>query len=137
MSTPGFTSAAVPVLPAVTGGGDPPAGGSSLCLQVLGPLRLWRDGVEVDAGPPQQALLLALFLTRVGRPASTSDLIDLIWGDDVPASALNVSSSTRPEPTWLSNGMRRRSLMTVAVVLQRRYTLDAIARRDRVEANAG
>ncbi|MFC4588963.1 BTAD domain-containing putative transcriptional regulator [Sphaerisporangium corydalis] len=46
--------------------------------------------MEVDAGPRQQALLLALFLARVGRPTSTSELIDLIWGDDVPASALNV-----------------------------------------------
>jgi DNA-binding SARP family transcriptional activator len=59
-------------------------------LQVLGPLRLWRDGTELDAGPRQQAFLLALLLARVGRPTSTSELIDLIWGDDVPASALNV-----------------------------------------------
>lgn len=59
-------------------------------LQVLGPLRLWRDGAELDAGPRQQAFLLALLLARAGRPTSTSELIDLIWGDDVPASALNV-----------------------------------------------
>jgi DNA-binding SARP family transcriptional activator len=59
-------------------------------LQILGPLRLWRDGAELDAGPRQQAFLLALLLARVGKPTSTSELIDLIWGDDVPASALNV-----------------------------------------------
>lgn len=59
-------------------------------LQVLGPLRLWRDGTEVDAGPRQQAFLLTLLLARAGRPTSTNELIDLIWGDDVPASALNV-----------------------------------------------
>ena len=29
-------------------------------------------------------------LARVGRPTSTSELIDLIWGDDVPASAVNI-----------------------------------------------
>jgi DNA-binding SARP family transcriptional activator len=63
---------------------------SSVSLQVLGPLRLWRDGVELDPGPRQQALLLALLLTRVGRPTSTSELIDLIWAEDAPASALNV-----------------------------------------------
>ncbi|GAB3845785.1 ATP-binding protein [Dactylosporangium cerinum] len=61
-----------------------------MSLRVLGPLRLWRGGAEVDAGPRQQAVLLALLLARVGRPTSTSELIDLIWGDDVPASALNV-----------------------------------------------
>jgi DNA-binding SARP family transcriptional activator len=34
--------------------------------------------------------LLALLLARVDRPVSTTELIDLIWADDVPASALNV-----------------------------------------------
>jgi DNA-binding SARP family transcriptional activator len=67
-----------------------PAGGIPLRFQVLGPLRVWRNGVELDAGPRQQAYLLALLLTRVGRPTSTSDLIDLIWSADVPASALNI-----------------------------------------------
>lgn len=59
-------------------------------LQILGPLRLWRDGVEVDAGPPQQAYLLALLLARYGRPTSTAELVDLIWGEGAPVSALNV-----------------------------------------------
>nr|WP_035925042.1 MULTISPECIES: BTAD domain-containing putative transcriptional regulator [Pseudofrankia] len=59
-------------------------------LQILGPLRVWRDGAELDAGPRQQAQLLALLLAHVGRPVSTRELIDLIWPDDVPASALNV-----------------------------------------------
>ncbi|OHV48755.1 AAA family ATPase [Pseudofrankia sp. BMG5.37] len=71
-------------------GGDPPAGAGTPCLQILGPLRLWRDGAELDPGPRQQAQLLALLLARVGRPVSTRELIDLIWADDVPASALNV-----------------------------------------------
>ncbi|WP_410173472.1 AfsR/SARP family transcriptional regulator, partial [Frankia nepalensis] len=61
-----------------------------LRLRILGPLRIWRDGVELDAGPRQQAYLLALLLVRAGRPISMSELIDLIWGDDVPASALNI-----------------------------------------------
>lgn len=73
------------------GAGPRPSPGTSLRLQILGPLRLWRDGVELDAGPRQQAYLLALLLARPGRPISTSNLIDLIWdGDVVPASALNV-----------------------------------------------
>ncbi|SNY64483.1 Transcriptional regulatory protein, C terminal [Paractinoplanes atraurantiacus] len=61
-----------------------------LWLQLLGPLRVWRDGAELDAGPPQQAHLLALLLAQAGRPVGTSELIDLLWGDEVPASALNV-----------------------------------------------
>lgn len=67
-----------------------PSSGGQLCLQILGPLRIWRGGVELDAGPRQQAYLLALLLVRAGRPISTSELIDLIWGDDIPASAVNI-----------------------------------------------
>ncbi|MBE8519491.1 AAA family ATPase [Amycolatopsis sp. H6(2020)] len=62
----------------------------SLSLQVLGPLRLLRDGVELDPGPPQQAYLLALLLARAGRPISAGELIGQIWDDDAPASAVNV-----------------------------------------------
>ncbi|MBB2946658.1 hypothetical protein FB565_006426 [Actinoplanes lutulentus] len=65
--------------------------GGSLRLDVLGPLRIQRDGVELDAGPPQQALLLTVLLAHAGSPISTTDLADLIWaGDDAPASALNI-----------------------------------------------
>jgi len=64
--------------------------GHHLRLQVLGPLRIWRDGVELDAGPRQQAYLLAVLVARAGKPLSTSELIDLIWADDVPASAVNI-----------------------------------------------
>ncbi|MBP2328814.1 DNA-binding SARP family transcriptional activator [Kibdelosporangium banguiense] len=63
---------------------------NSLWLQVLGPLRLRRDGVEVHPGPRQQAYLLALLLARAGQPVSAGELIDLIWDDDAPASAVNV-----------------------------------------------
>ncbi|MBE8472221.1 AAA family ATPase [Streptomyces sp. 3R004] len=63
---------------------------ASLRLQVLGPMRIWRDGVELDPGPRQQSYLLAILLARVGRPISTSELVDLIWAEDVPASAVNI-----------------------------------------------
>lgn len=79
-----------PARPVRPDGDDPPAGADSLRLRILGPLRLSRAGAELDAGPRQQAQLLALLLARVGHPVSTSELIDLIWGDDAPASALNV-----------------------------------------------
>lgn len=63
---------------------------SGLRVQLLGPLRVWRDGIEVEPGPRQQAYLLALLVARAGQSASVSDLIDLIWEDDAPATALNV-----------------------------------------------
>ena len=68
----------------------PPALAQPLRLQVLGPLRLWRGTTELDAGPRQQSYLLALLLARGGRPTGAAELIDLIWGEGAPASALNV-----------------------------------------------
>lgn len=70
--------------------GDRLSAPGALRLQILGPLRIWRDEVELDAGPRQQAYLLALLLARAGRPTSTDELVSLIWGDAAPASALNV-----------------------------------------------
>ncbi|MGW0943316.1 BTAD domain-containing putative transcriptional regulator [Streptomyces sp. NPDC002623] len=64
--------------------------GGHLRLQILGPLRIWRDGVELDPGPRQQSHLLAVLLARAGKPISTSELVDLIWAEDVPASAVNI-----------------------------------------------
>ncbi|WP_281179026.1 AfsR/SARP family transcriptional regulator [Actinoplanes rectilineatus] len=59
-------------------------------LQIMGPLRVWRNGVELDAGPRQQRCLLALLAAQEGRPIGMTDLIELIWGGDPPASAVNV-----------------------------------------------
>ncbi|AGZ41255.1 ATP-binding protein [Actinoplanes friuliensis] len=61
-----------------------------LRLQILGPLRVRHEGSEPATFTGQQACLLALLLAREQRPISAAGLIDLIWGDDVPASALNI-----------------------------------------------
>jgi DNA-binding SARP family transcriptional activator/tetratricopeptide (TPR) repeat protein len=72
------------------GVGNPDGAGPQIAFEVLGPTRVWRDGIELDLGPPQQATLLTLLLVGVGRPISTSEMIDLIWGDEMPSSALNI-----------------------------------------------
>ncbi|NQX37154.1 AAA family ATPase [Herbiconiux sp. VKM Ac-2851] len=69
---------------------EPEAVSGNLRLQVLGPLRLWQGDTELSAGPRQQAYLLGLLLAREGRPTGADELIDLIWGENAPASALNV-----------------------------------------------
>lgn len=81
---------AAPPLPHHADGEAWPGSGGSLRLRILGPLRIWRDGTEVDPGPPQQAYLLALLLARAGRPVSVSELIDLLWAEDAPHSAVNL-----------------------------------------------
>ena len=66
------------------------ASDAALRLQILGPLRMWRGGVEVDTGPRQQAYLLALLLAQDGSPVGRAELIDLVWGSAAPDSAVNV-----------------------------------------------
>ncbi|MFC0554156.1 BTAD domain-containing putative transcriptional regulator [Planotetraspora thailandica] len=57
---------------------------------VLGPVRAWRGETELDAGPPQQRAMLALLLVHAGRPVTLGEVVDVLWGEDPPASAVNV-----------------------------------------------
>ncbi|TLS42699.1 AfsR family transcriptional regulator [Streptomyces montanus] len=59
-------------------------------FEVLGPLRVCRDGKELDLGFPQQRALLGLLLVRAGRPVPTGEIVDVLWSERPPASALNV-----------------------------------------------
>jgi hypothetical protein len=63
---------------------------TGLRLQMMGPLRVWRGDVEVDAGPRQQRALLALLLAQHGRPVGVGELIELLWAADPPATATNI-----------------------------------------------
>src|SRR4051794_9766055 len=68
-----------------------PVGGSAaLTFQVLGPLRVWRDGVEIDTGLRQQNHLLAVLLIHAHRPVSTAELIEFGGGDSRPTAGLNM-----------------------------------------------
>jgi DNA-binding SARP family transcriptional activator/tetratricopeptide (TPR) repeat protein len=57
---------------------------------LLGPVRAWRAGAELELGPPQQRLLLAVLLAGAGGPVSLDELVDVLWEDNPPASAVNV-----------------------------------------------
>ncbi|MEH1030694.1 BTAD domain-containing putative transcriptional regulator [Micromonospora profundi] len=64
--------------------------GRPLLFELLGPLRVRRDGQDLDLGPRQQRLILALLLTRAGQPVSTQEVITMLWGSQPPASAKNI-----------------------------------------------
>ncbi|WP_431977490.1 BTAD domain-containing putative transcriptional regulator [Micromonospora haikouensis] len=61
-----------------------------LRFEVLGPLRVRRDGLEVDLGPARQRSVLALLLARAGEPVTIAEFVDLLWGVDPPSRAVNV-----------------------------------------------
>ncbi|WP_055526235.1 AfsR/SARP family transcriptional regulator [Streptomyces graminilatus] len=59
-------------------------------VTVLGPLRAWRDGTELELGPPRRKALLALLLTQVDQPVPADEIVEVLWGDNAPDSAMNV-----------------------------------------------
>ncbi len=63
-------------------------GGSSR-FGVLGPLAFERDGEAVPIVSNRQRTLLALLLMSDGRPVSRDRLIDELWGEERPASAVS------------------------------------------------
>src|SRR5260370_15303622 len=65
-------------------------GGVTVWLSVLGPVRAWRDDVEMDLGTPQQRALLTVLAAHADRPVSLGHLIEGLWGADPPPSAVNL-----------------------------------------------
>jgi DNA-binding SARP family transcriptional activator len=56
---------------------------------VLGPVRAWNGDREVDLGAPQARALLALLLAHGGQAVSLTRLVDAMWGEDPPRTAVN------------------------------------------------
>jgi DNA-binding SARP family transcriptional activator/Tfp pilus assembly protein PilF len=63
--------------------------GEPLAVSLFGPVRAWRGDVELDLGTPRQRAVLGLLAVRANRTVSRDELIDGIWGDDPPPSAVN------------------------------------------------
>ncbi|MFK0251698.1 AfsR/SARP family transcriptional regulator [Amycolatopsis azurea] len=59
-------------------------------IQVLGSLRVWLDRAELDLGPPGRRAVLGLLVLAGGEAMSKQDLVDALWGDRPPRSAVNV-----------------------------------------------
>jgi DNA-binding SARP family transcriptional activator len=60
---------------------------SGFSFSVLGPVRAWRDGAEINLGSPQQRAVLAAMLLRAGAFISAEELIDVLWPEDPPKTA--------------------------------------------------
>ncbi|MFG1918560.1 BTAD domain-containing putative transcriptional regulator [Micromonospora sp. NPDC048898] len=57
---------------------------------VLGPVRAWRQDVEIDLRPPQLRSMLGLLLVRAPDPVAPEEFSALLWGEDPPARAGNI-----------------------------------------------
>jgi DNA-binding SARP family transcriptional activator len=64
--------------------------GDHLRFSVLGPIRGWRGQTELNLGSNQQRAILALLLIRANYLVCIDDLVELLWEDKPPASAVNV-----------------------------------------------
>ncbi|MFJ3218433.1 AfsR/SARP family transcriptional regulator [Kitasatospora sp. NPDC086801] len=60
----------------------------ALRFQVLGPVQAWLDGKPLSLGSPQQQAVLTTLLLHSGRPVTTQDLVDALWGERPPAQAV-------------------------------------------------
>ncbi|MDX3850971.1 BTAD domain-containing putative transcriptional regulator [Streptomyces sp. AK02-01A] len=86
---------------------------------LLGPLRAWLPGREVDLGSPQQRAVLAAMLLRQGRPIAVEQLVDAIWGDSPSPGAVStvrtyVSRLRRVLEPDRESGRRARVVVSVA-----------------------
>jgi DNA-binding SARP family transcriptional activator len=55
-------------------------------FRLLGPVRAWRGGTELEIGPPQQQAVLAVLLLARGAHVSMASMLDALWGECPPKS---------------------------------------------------
>src|SRR5262245_42408107 len=63
-------------------------GEGRLDFAVLGAFRVKQDGQEVDLGPRLQRKLLAILVVEAGHVVPVDRLLDLLWPDEPPATAI-------------------------------------------------
>jgi DNA-binding SARP family transcriptional activator len=59
---------------------------SSLVIRLLGPVRAWRNGAEVDLGTARRRAVFTLLAMRANEAVSKDELVDGVWGDAPPAT---------------------------------------------------
>ncbi len=64
--------------------------GGTVRFTVLGPVRAWREGVEIELGSPTRRALLAVLLINAGQPVVIGELVGALWGQDPPDGAVNI-----------------------------------------------
>ncbi|MFD9888061.1 BTAD domain-containing putative transcriptional regulator [Amycolatopsis sp. NPDC059027] len=60
---------------------------TELRVQVLGSVRAWRAGTEIDLGSAHRRAVFAVLAFSAGDTVSRHELVDALWGDEPPTSA--------------------------------------------------
>lgn len=68
----------------------PPGQGKGLWLSTLGPLEAWADGKPLRFGSPARRAVLGLLLLDPGVPVHRDAIVDLLWGDAPPRTAVSL-----------------------------------------------
>jgi DNA-binding SARP family transcriptional activator/transcriptional regulator with XRE-family HTH domain len=69
---------------------DSPGCGKGPWLAALGPLEAWRDGTPLYLGPPTRRVVLGLLLINPGILVRRDTLVDVLWGDSPPRTAVGL-----------------------------------------------
>jgi YVTN family beta-propeller protein len=82
----------MPRLSGGTQGGSVASGlrGTVIEFHLLGSLEALEDGVPIGLGAPRQRALLTMLLIHRGRTVSADSLIDALWGETPPPSAVKI-----------------------------------------------
>lgn len=65
-------------------------GGAGLWLSALGPLEAWGDGTPLSLGPPARRAVLALLLMDPGALVRRDTIVDVLWGNSPPRTAVGL-----------------------------------------------
>jgi DNA-binding SARP family transcriptional activator len=67
-----------------------PAVAHDLRFQLLGPVRAWRHGRELELGGRKQRAVLAALLLHIDRPISCDDVVEFVWGEAATPAASGI-----------------------------------------------
>ena len=101
---------------------------AGLRLRILGPVAAWRDGAGLGLGGPRQRAVLGLLATYRGAGLHREAVIDALWGERPPATAVSlVQAYVSRLRRALDPGRPPRDRRSVLVSAYARYTLRATA----------
>jgi DNA-binding SARP family transcriptional activator/DNA-binding XRE family transcriptional regulator len=64
-----------------------------LWLTALGPLEAWGDGTPLSLGPPARRAILGLLLMDPGALVRRDAIVDVLWGDSPPRTAVGLTQA--------------------------------------------